>query len=38
MELQIRAKYYKHIPESVINVNGTTILCGTYRSSQVEEY
>jgi len=26
MELQFRAKFLKHIPESVINVNGTTIM------------
>jgi hypothetical protein len=26
VELQFREKFYKHIPESVINVDGTTIM------------
>jgi len=28
MVLQITDKCYKYIPESVLNINGTTIICG----------
>jgi len=37
MGLQVTDKYYEHLSERVINVNGT-ILCGTCRFSQIEKY
>jgi hypothetical protein len=37
MRLQVTDKYYEHLSERVINVNGT-ILCGMYWFSQIGEY
>jgi len=35
--LEVTDKYYEHIPERVINVNGN-VVCGMYRLSQIEQY
>jgi hypothetical protein len=37
LSLQVTDKYYEHLSERVINVNGT-ILYGTYGFSQIEHY
>ena len=37
MGLQVTGKYYKHIPEKVININGTAVMWDVW-FSRIEQY